>query len=151
MAILFSVKSYVESVGSSYAVHVGGLCSSTLIRHVTPVVTRRRNGSPRPADTELATGPRQPTSRVHPHFPLEHVVPEAHVLPQPPQFWLLVLRLAQTPLQSVVPAGHAHEPPLQTRLPEQICPQKPQSFFSVCRSTQLLPQRARPLPQLTTH
>ena len=55
------------------------------------------------------------------------------------------------PAQSVVPAWHAQSPFAQTRLPRQICEQNPQLFLSVCRSTQALPQRASPEPQLVAH
>jgi hypothetical protein len=39
----------------------------------------------------------------------------------------------------------------QIRLPAQICVQKPQLFLSFWRSTQVLPHRARPDPQLVEH
>jgi hypothetical protein len=82
---------------------------------------------------------------------MTHVCPGWHALPHVPQFALLVCRSAQTPLQSVVPEAHAQVPPLQTRFPEQIWPQKPQLVLSVCRSTHALPQRARFEEQFGEH
>jgi hypothetical protein len=68
-------------------------------------------------------------------------------VPQLPQSAALVARSAQTPEQSVVPAGQAQLLFEQMRLPAQTCEQNPQLFLSFWRSTQVLPQRARPEPQ----
>ncbi len=72
-------------------------------------------------------------------------------MPQAPQFCPFVVRSTHSPLQSVVPDGHAHAPPLHTRLPAQTCWQKPQLVLSFCRSTQVLPHLARPEPQDVAH
>ena len=72
------------------------------------------------------------------------VTPALQLVPQLPQFWSLVVRLAQTPSQSVVPAAHPQAPLVQVRLAAQACPQKPQLAWSAWRFTQLLPHLARP-------
>jgi hypothetical protein len=77
--------------------------------------------------------------------------PGAHDVPQVPQFAALVVRSTQTPAQLVVPGGHAQLPFEQTRFPAQFCAQKPQLALSFWRSTQVLPHRARPDPQLVEH
>jgi hypothetical protein len=58
---------------------------------------------------------------------------------------------AQTPAQSTVPVGHAHMPPVQMRLPAQICAQKPQLSTSLLRLTHEVPHLARPPAQLAEH
>jgi hypothetical protein len=85
------------------------------------------------------------------HVPLTQVCPAAHALPHEPQSAFDVCRLAQTPLQSTVPVGQAQLLLMHTRLPAQICPQKPQLVLSFCRFTHALPHLARPCAQLTLH
>ena len=67
-----------------------------------------------------------------------------HWVPQVPQLALAVSRLAQVPLQLVVPVGQAHCPLWHNRTPEQIEPHRPQLFLSDVRSTQVFPQGLRP-------
>jgi hypothetical protein len=84
------------------------------------------------------------------HWPLWHVMPPEHAWadPQPPQLFGSFAKLAQTPLHSVKPGSHVkvHAPPTQpgcalATLVEQVRPQAPQLFVSVCASTQAPPQR----------
>jgi hypothetical protein len=77
--------------------------------------------------------------------------PGLHAVPQLPQFAALVLRLAHTPAQSVVPAGQAHAPLSQMSAPPQTSAQKPQLFLSVRRSTQASPHLASPDPHVIEH
>ncbi len=70
-------------------------------------------------------------------MPAEQICPEAHGLPQSPQFWLSVSVFTQVPLQSDRPVWQdtAHVPPEQT-LPEgHSVPHLPQLSRSVCRFT----------------
>ncbi len=54
------------------------------------------------------------------HRPFAHA-PEVQSVPHEPQLFASSCRFAQTPLQAVVPPGHAHAPDEQMRLPPQVC------------------------------
>jgi hypothetical protein len=71
-----------------------------------------------------------------------HLSPMPHLVPQPPQFWLLSFKLTQLPCppkdrppHCVRPDGQAHVPLLQATPPEQTVPHEPQLRLSVERST----------------
>jgi hypothetical protein len=56
------------------------------------------------------------------------------------------------PAQSTVPAGHAHCPFLQRRLPLQISEQRPQWVVSACKFAHVPPHCAKPgAAQRTAH
>jgi hypothetical protein len=85
------------------------------------------------------------------------MVPDGHVMPQPPQFTLSVTVFAQ---YAVAPEPHVmsppphvvvHVPPLQTCPEAQPVPHAPQFELSVWRSRQMPEQLVRPAPQLTWH
>jgi hypothetical protein len=84
-------------------------------------------------------------------LPETHVCPGEHASPQAPQFAFDVFRSAQTPAQSVVPGLHAQLLFMHTSAPAQICPQNPQLFLLLVRSTHELPHRASPEPQAAEH
>lgn len=72
-------------------------------------------------------------------------------MPQLPQSALDDVRSAQTPAQSVVPAGHTQAEFVHTKLLAHACPQKPQLPLSFVRSTHDVPHLAMPAPQFTAH
>lgn len=59
-----------------------------------------------------------------------------HAVPQAPQLVLLDESETQTPLQSVCPAGHAHDPFTHELPPPQVTPQPPQLKLSELVLTQ---------------
>jgi hypothetical protein len=79
---------------------------------------------------------------------MTQVWPAWQVMPHLPQSASEFRRSTHTPLQSVVPAGQAQFPLVQTRFPAQTWAQNPQFVLLVCRLTHALPHRARPTPQL---
>jgi hypothetical protein len=95
-----------------------------------------------------------PPVQLKPHWPLEQKAwppgGALQALPQPPQFRTSEPVATHWPLQFVVlpEQVRVHVPLEQTLPPVHTVPQPPQLLLSVCLLTQLLPQRARPVPQL---
>jgi hypothetical protein len=72
-------------------------CGSVAVAVQTP-------GLPMPAPQTTSVA----TVQLGPHTPALQGMPIAHAVPHTPQWFGSVIRLAQTPPQAVVPAGHAH-------------------------------------------
>lgn len=91
------------------------------------------------------------------HVPLTQLVVRqpvdgGQVIPQPPQFPVLLLVSTQTPVHRVWPLAQALQVPLTHMLPEgQALPQVPQFATSLLVLTQTPLQRVCPLGQVTGH
>lgn len=94
---------------------------------------------------QMPSPPQSGRWSVHSHAELTHVLncSHANAAPQPPQFARSVVVSTQTPLQSVVFAGHSHLPATQVVPPLQAISQPPQFWLSVCASTQDAPHLVR--------
>lgn len=88
----------------------------------------------------------QPDEHVRVASEQNGVAPE-QIVPHAPQFCGSVPKSTQRPLHSVVPAGHAHEPPLQVCPAGQLRPHAPQLFGSLVTSMHTPPQSVRPVGQ----
>jgi hypothetical protein len=62
--------------------------------------------------------------------------PEAHALPQAPQFWTSWETDLHTPSHEVCPGGQVQRPPLQILPDAQMLPHPPQLRGSAAASTQ---------------
>src|SRR6185437_7722567 len=92
------------------------------------------------------------------HAPLSQTWPAPHAMPQPPQFALSVLMLAQygappSPPQNVCPLAHVlpQLPLLQTSPAPHLVPHVPQFCASSSVSVQTEPHSFVPPPQLVAH
>jgi len=89
-----------------------------------------------------------PVAQFAAQAPPVHTCPLGHTVPQAPQFWRSLARLAHVPLQAPCPAGQltAHAPDTHAMPAPQRAPHAPQLAGSDEVSTQRSPQVASPLP-----
>lgn len=112
-----------------------------------PGRTSSRCSSPLP----FADGPLVQAEHVPPvQVPFVQVWPFVQVVPQAPQFVMLVWVLTHAVPHKVCPAGHAQAPALQVWPVPQVLPHVPQLLPLVCVLTHAVPHKVCPAGQAQT-